>query len=196
MIPLIHYPWTTLRLALGIALLTACAPDSECELGENADGTCRLFQLDVLRVEPFGQRFHEDGRGARFVSTRSIGSATSFGTESDSYTPVVKPGMAGVVLFSDVDGNLESAFDVPMGNLAQWGVYYSAYEYLRSKVLRDGSLLLKGTTGASNWDELQNEPVDGRSTTYNNEHLTVIERDPNSLARDLAIPSAPALVAA
>jgi len=24
MIPLIHYPWTTLRLTLGIAMLTAC----------------------------------------------------------------------------------------------------------------------------------------------------------------------------
>ena len=35
-------------LLLLIVSLTACAPASECELGENADGTCALFEYTLV----------------------------------------------------------------------------------------------------------------------------------------------------
>ena len=143
---------------------SACAPASSCELGENADGTCRLFVAEIKKVGSFASRFNTDGVGARFVSAQSIDDDTVFGVGDEEYRPIAKPGMAGVAFFANADGDLEGAYDVPMGNLAEWGIEYRTHALLNSKILNDGALLLFGATGESNWAELQNPPVDGVST--------------------------------
>ena len=122
-------------LLLLIVSLTACAPASECELGENADGTCALFEYTLVMPRPLTLNLNTRGQGAN-VALCYEPASFAFGSFVDPDYSVCGAEDEFRVFFTDENNRLEGEYP-NVGRALDWDPEGSG---MAPVVLEDGSL--------------------------------------------------------
>jgi len=168
MIPLIHYPWTTLRLALGIAMLTACAPASECELGKNADDSCRVLEVEPMALRSPAEYFNEHGEGVYFALPGA--QIMSAGPLDDPYDIIVEPSGLPQILTLQPNGGLQGRAPISFSK-AEW---QSASSVVR---LKNGPVFIASPVTRYLEETLARFPFDLTQTSPRTSSLSMFEED-------------------
>ena len=147
-------------------MLTACAPASECELGENADGTCALFEYRLVMPRPLTLNLNTRGQGAN-VALCYEPARFAFGSFVDPDYSVCGAEDEFRVFFTDENNRLEGEY-ANVGRGLDWDPEGLG---MIPVVLEDGSLLIAGQATAPHPYEEDARP----SSLY--QHLTLIDRN-------------------